>query len=204
MNGFKAYQNYLAVKNHFNSDYDFIKYNGKVPININSFNKRRDKFYFEKIEKKYKKELVPFLIANLIKDKNAWAGSLVSDTAENIFKEWKKKFESLKYEFKKELSLLANYIEDNDISFDELFICKDNEHPIIFKFLLAQNISLETFIILNRILNFSKHYDKKMLDDPVWLEYTTKIRKYNSFFTINDSEYKKIIQNVFCEGKNTK
>ena len=197
MSGFQAYQTYLAVKNHFKTNYDYIKYNGKISVNKNSFDRRKDKFFFEKIEKRHKKDLVPFFVSNLIVDEDAWAGSLVSDQAEMIFTKWKRRFESLKYEFRKELGLIQNYLDDNNITFDDLFKCKEYEHPIIFKMLLSEIISLETLIIMNRILNFSRQFDKKLLDDPVWIDYSTKIKKYNSFFMIDNSQYKKILRDVF-------
>ena len=52
--GYNAYKTYVALKNHFTSDsYDYFKYKGRVRVKEESFLKRKDKFYFEKIEKKY-------------------------------------------------------------------------------------------------------------------------------------------------------
>ena len=79
--GFNAYKIYLALKSHFTSDYDYFKYHGKMRVKEESFLKRRDKFFFEKIERRYKKELVPFFVSNLIKEDNAWSGSLATDQA---------------------------------------------------------------------------------------------------------------------------
>jgi hypothetical protein len=62
--GYDAYTLYLGIKLHFNSkDYDFIKYNGKVRSDINSFLKRKDKFHFGKLHKIYKDNLQDFYIA---------------------------------------------------------------------------------------------------------------------------------------------
>ena len=37
----EAYQTYLAIKNHFSSpSYDYFKYQGKVKVNSQSFEKR--------------------------------------------------------------------------------------------------------------------------------------------------------------------
>jgi len=45
--GYDAYTLYLGIKFHFHTDtYDFIKYNGKVKSDINSFLKRKDKYHF--------------------------------------------------------------------------------------------------------------------------------------------------------------
>ena len=45
---FETYQAYLGMKSHFtNPKYDFIKYGGKSRATITSFNKRKDKYWFE-------------------------------------------------------------------------------------------------------------------------------------------------------------
>ena len=52
--GFDAYCLYLAVNNHFHTDsYDFFKYNGKVSAKLESFLKRKDKYHFAKLSRKY-------------------------------------------------------------------------------------------------------------------------------------------------------
>ena len=54
--GFDAYKVYLALKQHFTSNYDYFKYNGKVRAGEESFLKRNDRFFFRKLSKKYDKE----------------------------------------------------------------------------------------------------------------------------------------------------
>ena len=89
--GYDSYQLYLGIKLHFYSeDYDFVKYNGKVKADINSFLKRKDKFQFGKLFKNHKEELKDFFIANLsVKDQ--WAGDLLNEDAIRVYKDWKKK-----------------------------------------------------------------------------------------------------------------
>ena len=46
---FETYQSYLSMKNHFtNRKYDFFRYGGKSSATVTSFNKRKDKYWFEK------------------------------------------------------------------------------------------------------------------------------------------------------------
>ena len=50
--GYNAYKTYVALKNHFKSDsYDYFKYKGKARVKEETFLKRKDKFFFEKIRK---------------------------------------------------------------------------------------------------------------------------------------------------------
>ena len=102
--GYDAYTLYLGIKLHFYSkDYDFVKYNGKVKSDINSFLKRKDKYHFGKLYRTYKNELQDFYIANLsLKDK--WAGDLLDNECEKVYKEWKKRNQKLSYMFSTEVS----------------------------------------------------------------------------------------------------
>ena len=56
-------------------------------------------------------------------------------------------------------------------------------------------VSIETMIILDKILSFKKDFDKK-LDDPVWTSVSLKMKKYNPFLNINVSQYKKILKGL--------
>ena len=47
---FDAYRQYLSLKNHFTKDkYDYHKYCGKSRATVQSFYKRKDRFWFEKL-----------------------------------------------------------------------------------------------------------------------------------------------------------
>ena len=62
--GYDAYCLYLAINNHFHSEsYDFFKYNGKVSAKLESFMKRKDKYHFAKLARKYNGELQDFYVA---------------------------------------------------------------------------------------------------------------------------------------------
>jgi hypothetical protein len=59
--GFAAYALWNALKLHFTSEsYDYFKYKGKMKISDESFLKRRDRFFFAKLERKYKKSELIF------------------------------------------------------------------------------------------------------------------------------------------------
>jgi len=194
--GFNAYKTYLALRSHFTTDYDYFKYNGKLRVKEESFLRRKDKFFFEKIERRHKKELVPFFVSNLIKEDNNWSGGLVSDKAEQVFNEWKRKFQSLKYSFREDMSKLRDYMDRNDLQFDEVFRCDDGQHPIILKLLISEDISIESFIILDKVLGFVKKINK-YVDDFIWIEYNKKIVKYSSFIEIDPKEYRHVVKSIF-------
>ena len=50
---FDAYKQYLSLKNHFTKEkYDYHKYCGKSHATVQSFYKRKDRFWFEKLVSK--------------------------------------------------------------------------------------------------------------------------------------------------------
>ena len=195
--GFNAYKIYLALKSHFTSDYDYFKYHGKMRVKDESFLKRRDKFFFEKIERRYKKELVPFFVSNLIKEDNAWSGSLATDQAEQTFNEWKKKTQSLRYVFKEDMGKVRALMDHNDLQFDELFDCGDGQHPAILKLLISEDISIESFVILDQVLSFAKRINRILLDDFTWIVYYKKVIKYSRFIEVDKKEYRMILKDIF-------
>ena len=141
---FETYQSYLSMKSHFtNRKYDFFRYGGKSRATMASFNKRKDKYWFEKTSRKYSDEqIVDFLLANFVttdNPKNLWIGEIIN-SGERTYAEWTKRQQSISYIFREQSNeLLGNQ------SLDKILECKKG-HPVILKRFLGGNISLETFV----------------------------------------------------------
>jgi len=191
---FETYQTYLSMKSHFtNRKYDFFKYGGKSRATMASFNKRKDKYWFEKTSRKYSdKEVLNFLLSNFVSannPENLWIGEIIN-SGERTYAEWMKRQQSLTYLFKEQSNeLLFNK------NLNEVFDCSNNKHPIVLKKYLGGEISLETFMILEKVFSFVKDFDKK-LKDPVWETVSLKIKKYTPFININVFPYKKILREM--------
>ncbi len=63
---YDAYRCYLSLKNHFTKEkYDYHKYRGKSRASLQSFYKRKDRFWFEKLARnKSDKEVEEFFVSN--------------------------------------------------------------------------------------------------------------------------------------------
>jgi len=189
---FDCYKTYLALKNHFTKDsYDYHKYCGKTRASLQSFYKRKDRFWFEKISRqKTDKEVEEFFVSNFAycdDPQNLWIGEIIRD-GEDRYMQWTKKVQSLSYIFKQEVcSTLSKQ------NFDDMFKLEGNRHPQILKEYFQGNISIETFLILDKILGFKTNFDKK-LDDPVWETVSLKLKKYNPFLNIDVFRFKKILK----------
>lgn len=184
--GFDAYQLYLGIKLHFHSDkYNFVTYNGKVKADINSFLKRKDKYHFGKLAKKYKSELKDFYIANLSVS-DMWAGDLLEAEAERTYTNWKKRNQKLSYMFETEVSDLLRKKTINQI-----LEVKNGQHPILLKEYMKKNVSLETVAIMDSIINFTDNWRKLISEQVIYPTYHTKIHKYQSFISIDHNKFKK-------------
>ena len=193
-----AYRQYLALKNHFTKDsYDYHKYCGKSRATVQSFYKRKDRFWFERIARqKSDQEIVEFFVSNFITctdPSKLWIGEMIRE-GEERYEQWKKRNQSLSYIFKEETQSL---FEDRKV--EEVFDCSKG-HPLILKKFLSGNISPETLVICDMIFLFSKNFDKK-LEDPVWESVSKKIKKYSAFLNIDVQRYKSILKNIVLGDK---
>ena len=193
---FETYQSYLSMKSHFtNPKYDFIKYGGKSRATMTSFNKRKDKYWFEKTSRKYSdQEVIDFLLSNFVNatnPQNLWIGEIIN-SGERTYAEWKMRQQSLTYMFTEQSSTL---LSENDL--EKVFNCSKG-HPIILKKYLGGEISLETLSILEKVFSFKGKFDKK-LKDPVWETVSMKLKKYLPFLNINVFQFKKILRDILNE-----
>ena len=193
---FETYQHYLSLKNHFtNPKYDFFKYGAKTRASVTSFNKRKDKYWFEKTSRKYSdQEIVDFLVSNFAASdnpQNLWIGEIIN-SGERNYAEWMKRQQSLTYLFKEQSSEL---LSENEL--ENLFDCSKG-HPKILKEFLSGRLSLETFVIFEKIFHFSKNFDKKLVD-PVWETISLKIKKYDPFINIDVFQFKKVLRAIVNE-----
>ena len=78
MEGYEVYQTYLALKLHFTKEnYNFFIFSGKTRASKQSFEKRKDKYFFKKLGRKFEREeLINFFVSHFIHDDGAWIGNI--------------------------------------------------------------------------------------------------------------------------------
>lgn len=196
MSPFETYQTYLSLKNHFtNPKYNYFKYYRKTRATVTSFNKRRDRYFFERTSRKYSdKEIVDFLVSNFVESnnpQNLWIGEIIG-SGERVYLDWLKRQQSLTYMFKEQSSELFS-----DTSLKDVLDCSKG-HPPIVKRYLSGSLSPETIVIYNKIFGFVNNFNQKLLD-PVWEVISLKINKYDPFINIDISSYKRILREIIHE-----
>ena len=67
MTAFDCYKTYLAIKQHFTQPaYDYFRYYGATSASMTSFNRRKDKYFFEKMSRqKTDSEIKEYFVAIL-------------------------------------------------------------------------------------------------------------------------------------------
>ena len=177
MTDYECYQNYLALKLHFSSEYDFHKYNGKVSATIESFEKRKDKYKFVRLSKKLSDpQILDFYLANFIRGKE-WIG----DFDQKNWMAHKKIVQSLQYFYENDLEKLLTTADN----FDIIFKCKDGNHPKLIKAYLGKKITLETLVILEKVLQYREVFDKDITEKFIWPKVSKLIGKYEPFMQVS-------------------
>lgn len=206
MTGFEAYSLYVAIKAHFNSgnDYNFVKFNGKMKnLTPAAYSKRKDKYFFEKIGKKQKRDLLQYIVANMVhyQSSDVWVNDMLSADSEKVYQQWQKRTQSLGYIFKNDLNEIKEFITARGISFDKLFEVIDGEHPIIFRFVQQKMIEIETYIIMNNVLGFGAMFKNKIKESYVFPEAQYQYDRYSEFLNIDKQLYGNMMKEVFLGTK---
>ena len=186
-----VYLMYCALKAHFSrEDYDYHKYGGKTKISRESNWKRKDRYYFAKIANKYDKPQDYFL-SNFIKDKKGY----IANFSDENYQSWKLKRQGF---FDLFVAELTPHIQGTQLN--PLFKVENNQHPKLLKEYLGGRISLETLIILDDLVQYTKNWDKEMGDDVVWKDLSFFLKKYKGFLTINAEKYRIKLLNLIEES----
>ena len=199
MNGFEVYKTYLAIKLHFTSkgqSYDFHKHNGRTTARLETFTKRRDRYFFHKLSKSYNdRTIVDYFVSNFVSNTNLWVGDIIGKSGDEAYKQWTKKLESLHYYYEQDI----DFIMQKDIEFNNLFVSVNGQHPPIVKMFLAKKINFETFIILDDILKFTKNLNKNITEIVLWPKLFDRMKRYKPFLSYNITKYKLSLKNKLKE-----
>ena len=187
MNGYDLYCTYQAIKLHFTSEnYNFFHYDGKTKVSVEAFQKRRDKFLFHRLARKYRdEEMVPFLVSNFVYSDGNWTKSLLEEEAEETYRNWKRTTDSMSKVYQEDLQKIAT-----KETFNDLFKVENGQFPKLLVAFLQKDVTIETMVILNNIFDFIRIWDKKISDDIIYPKVSRKIRKYGSFLAVNVDKYK--------------
>ena len=201
IHGFDVYRMYLAMKLHFSQpQFDYFASNGKTRAKEKTYQQRNDFWFFETLARKYtKEEIQELLLASFVlseESSKVWIGDIKA-TGRDRWMVWKKQQQSFAYTFEQDLSTMAQYLETAGDSFNNLFETMGG-HPTLLKLFLKRRINIETLIVLDIVLGYTKRWDKE-LTDPLWESVSLKIKKYKPFLSVNRNKYLEVLKEKFCD-----
>lgn len=160
MDGYQTYQIYQSLKLHFTSDYDAIKYNFKTAVRKDTFERRRDRYFFEKLSRRFDKEkLIHYFTSNLIQNPNIWIG----DMSDKIYNDYVSRYDKLTYMLSQDMKLMS----DKGYSFDQLCTTSDNNSLNFFlESIRSDEIQIESVVLVDIMVNFLNRL-KRDLNDPL-------------------------------------
>ena len=202
--GFSVYKTYLAIKLHFSTpNYDFIKYEGKINAKLDTFTSRNDRYFFHKLSTRYKQdEILDFFVANFAKDDKKWVKSLLENDGKGNYLEYKKYQNAVGYHFRNDCSLLNDRIGRDMVSFNDVLLVSNGQHPTMLRLLIQRKINIQTAIIIDSILSYSKNWSKDINEKVVWPKIAFKMAKLKGFMKYNETECKLIMKEVFNGTRN--
>ena len=207
---FNAWVVYQGMNAHFTrtKDYDYFKYNGKGNWNsIDSMEKSFTKLekngicslqrkIFRDIGKTFtsKESLIFFYLSQFT---NGIEYPSQFDT--DLYDEYKEKMNNFNFHIQQDIGEILKCMREYKKSFDEIFITNSMNHPYILKLSLSDRISLETFVVLDMILDFIPVVDIYM-KDLIWKNHKKMVLKYKPFLEVDIVKQKKIIMDVLMKG----
>ena len=200
--GFDVFKTYLAVKNHFTTDYDYNKYGGRVTAKLESFTKRPDRYFFHKLSKRYNQgDILDYFVSNFAVDSNKWVGNIINNEGTENYTRYKRYKDAFDYHFRNDCVSIRNDLANRDILFDDGFFVHNGQHPRVLRLHIQKRIHIQTTVILDSVLSFSKIWSKEIDEKVVWPKIAHTLAKLKPFVIYNDTQAKLIMKEVFVNDR---
>lgn len=190
MTPFECYRVCLALRLHFvDKKYDYFQYNGMVKLNEETFNKKREKFRFAKLAKKFEEaDFVEFCVSNFVgHDINQVIKNLGDGESLKIYERWKTNCQKLSEIVFRESQWIRQTFDSDKLQ--NLTRAVGGTHPLLLVCFYSENISLETLVVYNRLFSFIDEWDQTVNDQIMWPDTSLMIRKYTPFIKIDEELY---------------
>lgn len=193
MDGIQAYRYYMALKLHFSKDsYDVFK-NPKVNCSQKSFDKRNDRFLFEKLAKKHPvdRELIQYYVANFAYGNT----NLVYNEEESIscYFEWVKRKESITKVFSDDIDKIIQIAQKNKFTKNEVLDFTFSTPSVILSLYLGGHISIESVRIIDDYLNMIERWKNAEFTTSFWDKDICRVSKLKKFVRYDKTRINPII-----------
>ena len=128
-------------------------------------------------------------------------GGLWNLESDQIYKDWKKRIQSMSYMFREDVEkLMKDSNEDN-----QFFLPVDGKEPLLSNYGIMHEIGIETYIILNKLFGFLDKHDHFYKNEgggdkylnPEWKWFKRSVERYSLFLRIDCDKYKMEMVDIF-------
>ncbi len=200
MTGLEAYALYKAIRLHFTSEsYDCFKYGFKTGgTSQESFETKRDRYFYVKLTRLYtREEVIGVLASAYYRNPKLYIRDVFSEDVRAYYLSRKKVQESLSYTVEKDLTYLLRECRDPN----ELLLCPSGSYPRLLEYTLQGDIEVETLIVLNYLLNVFPTWNKQIQDPIQWPSFYFRVRKYTPFLSFDGTKMKEVVKKVLDNYK---
>ncbi|WWQ13117.1 DNA helicase loader [Morganella phage vB_Mm5] len=178
---------YLVMKNHFSGKFDAIHYKWNMKISEHTFEKRKDKYYFQKLAKRYTfRELYLFFMSNFIENPDFWIGDI--DNGIETYQTYVGRLKRLDTVFSDELTNIYQFAKSRNIPLGKIFeYSTKSKTSYIVKLVQSKVVSYEVFLLLDCVLDIINKHDQ-IANDLIWSEFSKKIKAYKKIIVLDDKD----------------
>jgi hypothetical protein len=124
--------------------------------------------------------------------------NLLEPEAEDNLVEYQKRLESVTYNFKQDLKKILDWCNERNFFVDRI-IDPGDSYPPLLNMVMRNEITMETLVIMNGIVNFLPMWKRKIKEEIIWPKFATKCEKYTPFVMqrIDLENMRKILKSEF-------
>lgn len=192
MDGFDAYKLFSGIRNHFTTDYDYIKYNGKTNVSLASYNRRKDRFMFDKLARCTDARL---RIVCAMAEGITWVGDVAGDPGASAQTKHQKYLDATTYHFKQELNGLPQPLS-------VLVGSSKGQSPKLAQLYFQKKVALETLVLIDTLVDFVSIWKDNCKSDPLMQKLITLICKYRAFLVHDRDKIKQVFTEFYVNRRN--
>ena len=199
--GFDVFKTYLAVKNHFTTDYDYNKYGGRVTAKLESFTKRPDRYFFHKLSKRYnERDILDYFVSNFAVDGNKWVGNLINNEGTENYTRYRKYKDAFDYHFRNDCVSIRNDFDNRSILFNDGFLVHMGQHPRVLRLHFNGKFTSRPPSYLIQYYRLVRYGIKKLMKKLYEPKIAHTLAKLKPFVIYNETQAKLIMKDVWMKN----
>ena len=136
-----------------------------------------------------------FFVANFAVDSNKWVGNIINNEGAENYTKFRGYKDNFDYHFRNDCVSIRNDLA-NRILFNDGFRTQ-RPHPRVLRLHIQKRINIQTTVILDSVLSFSKVWSKEINEKVVCSKIAHTLTKLKPFVKYNETKVKLIMKDVF-------